>query len=138
MKKWIVGSIIFLFLIVGCSAVRYDVFVTIPSDSAPSDSTLASDQKQIKKHKPQAKKSAPSTIFVTVPPPPPPKYIIEVNINGSGLWGWGQPWFPNYGYGYAPGSWQPGHIARVCEYRPEGLVCYDKWITGPYYSPYPY
>ncbi len=55
MKKWIVGSIIFLFLIVGCSAVQYDVFVTIPSDSTPSDSTLASGQKQIKKHKPQAK-----------------------------------------------------------------------------------
>ncbi len=27
--------------------------------------------------------------------------------------------------------WIPGHIARVCEQRSTGTVCFDRWIAHP-------
>lgn len=36
---------------------------------------------------------------------------------------------PYYGSTY---GWTPGHVARVCEWRHGGKICFDRWIAHPY------
>lgn len=55
---------------------------------------------------------------------------FQLNIlsgNGSGNGG------ARYGYGSTYG-WTPGHVARVCEQRSSGIICFDRWIAHPHPS----
>lgn len=50
---------------------------------------------------------------------------VEI-LSGNGSWNGGA----RYGYGSAYG-WTPGYVARVCEERPTGVICFDRWIGNP-------
>lgn len=41
-------------------------------------------------------------------------------------------YYPPYYSGSTYYGWTPGHVARVCERRYTGVVCFDRWIPHQY------
>lgn len=103
------------------------VVVSMPITPAPPPATVPAPA--------PAPAPSPSIYPQPIPPPPtpvqmrtassPPLFGLEINIFANGGWyGYG-----NYGYGWpVQGAWRPGYMAWVCEDRPSGRVCFEKWI----------
>lgn len=73
-----------------------------------------------------------SPLPVQAPAPTPKKNVqptgasLQLNIF-TNSWGGGS----RHGYGSTYG-WTPGHVARVCEQRSTGTICFDRWIPHPH------
>lgn len=72
--------------------------------------------------------TSPSASVGATPMPVPrpqavqPGVTLQLNIFANS---WGGGTYHGYGSTY---GWTPGHVARVCEERSTGPVCFDRWI----------
>ena len=79
---------------------------------------------------------APQAPYIPQSAIPQPKKVVNVlsgnslsiNILSSVSGGYGSGVAFNGNGWYAPGSWRPGYMAWVCEDRPQGRVCFERWI----------
>lgn len=56
-------------------------------------------------------------------------FTLQFNVFTNGGWLGGPAYYGSTYYG-----WTPGRVARVCEPRSTGTICFDRWIANPHPS----
>lgn len=109
------------------SAPTPSVQIPAPAPTPPPPSPVVQPQVQPAPPIPQAVMTpAPPARTVNVLSGNILQFRVEI-LSRNGSWNGSA----RYGYGSSYYGWTPGYVARVCEERPTGTVCFDRWIANP-------